>query len=98
MSCLSTGEPEPSGEFAGVCGVHFDGQESFQHRGVGQLLGDGFVEDAWECFSARIKFQCGEMTAQRLIQRRLLGGEGPGDVVVGWVGHVSVFLDWAAAT
>ena len=36
-----------------------------------QLLGDGFVQDAWQCFDAGIEFEDGQVCFQRLIARCL---------------------------
>ena len=47
------GEPQPAGEAAGFGGVDLDREQPLERGGERQLLGGGFVEDAWECFGGR---------------------------------------------
>jgi hypothetical protein len=64
--CGQAGETQAAHEASCLRGVDFDREQPLECRCHRQLLGGGFVEDAWQRFGAGVEFQHGEMSERRV--------------------------------
>ncbi len=69
--CRQRGEPQPSGELAGLGGLDLTGQQMLQRSGGRPLLGFSLGKHAGQVLSCCGELQRSEMTAQLLIEAAL---------------------------